>query len=120
MYECPRGQIIAKLTSTTLDDVKPHFINGVKRSFRFIFTAKKVVIAGCGLKELQIRLTFDKEFGLDLATIIPIMLQHRVQPSDTASHSGWCRLQHFHSNTRLFTIKDTCDNVMSQDTSIQS
>lgn len=95
MYECPRGQIIAKLTSTTVDDAKPHFIIGVKRSFRFIFTAKKVVIAGCGLKGLQIRLTFGKEFGLGLAIIIPIMLQHRVQPSDTASHSAWCRAAAF-------------------------
>ena len=64
----------------------PYVIIGVKRSFRFIFTAKKVVIADCGLKGLQIILTFGKEFGLDLAIIIPIMIQHRVQPSDTASH----------------------------------
>ena len=101
MYECPRGQIIAKLTSNTLDDVKPTLIIGVKRSFRFIFTAKKVVIAGCGLKGLQIRLTFGKEFGLGLAIIIPIMIRHRVQPSVTASHSGWCRLRHFHSNNTI-------------------
>ena len=99
MYECPRGQIIAKLTKTTLDDVKPYLVIGVKRSLRFIFTAKKVVIAGCSLRGLQIRLTFDKELGLGLAIIIPLMSQHRVQSSDTASHSAWCRLQHFHSNT---------------------
>ena len=87
MYECPRGQIIAKLTRTTLDDVKTYLIIGVKRSFRFVFTAKKVVIADCGLTGLQIRLTFDKELGLGLAIIIPLMSQHRVQSSDTASHS---------------------------------
>ena len=104
MYECPRGQIIAKLTSTTVDNVKPHFIIRVKRCYRFICTAKKVVVAGCGLKGLQIRLTIGKEFGLGLAIIIiPIMIQHRVQPSDSASHSAWCRAAAF---SQQYTIHD--------------
>ena len=71
MYECPRGQIIAKLTSNTLDDVKPHFIIGVKRSFRFIFRAKKVVIAGLWPQRITNNTDFRQGVWLGLSNNYP-------------------------------------------------